>query len=181
MTYHNQYRENYRRSTKQIIMETSKEREDRLNKMKEYKNENKYKLRVKRIENYRRNRERILLYERANRKMDWLSLRQSHWNVKENAKIFLCSLRDQFYVERPEDWYRISSNQIKGTEEGRKFMRHFKNLFHAVSFAFPDFPWVRKKFSFKGKKAKQRWLFFLVCKTFRKDHSVQEGHVISVH
>eukprot|EP01126_Amoeba_proteus_P000801 TRINITY_DN1022_c0_g1_i6.p1 TRINITY_DN1022_c0_g1~~TRINITY_DN1022_c0_g1_i6.p1 ORF type:complete len:117 (+),score=22.48 TRINITY_DN1022_c0_g1_i6:145-495(+) len=112
MTYHNQYRENYRRSTKQIIMETSKEREDRLNKMKEYKNENKYKLRVKRIENYRRNRERILLYERANRKMDWLSLRQSHWNVKENAKIFLCSLRDQFYVERPEDWYRISSNQV---------------------------------------------------------------------
>jgi len=35
----------------------------------------------------------------------------------------------------------------------------FGNLGNALQFAYPEIPWDLSKFSFRGKKSAQRWLF----------------------
>jgi hypothetical protein len=49
-----------------------------------------------------------------------------------------------------------------------------KKLFGALCFAYPDILWDEKKFSFKGKKASQRWLLVNMKKLVPGDTEIFE-------
>jgi hypothetical protein len=42
---------------------------------------------------------------------------------------------------------------------GGRIITKFGTLGNALKYAFPEYPWDLSKFSFRGKKSTQRWLY----------------------
>jgi hypothetical protein len=43
---------------------------------------------------------------------------------------------------------------------GGSIIVKFGSVKNALLYAYPDYPWDTSKFSFRGKKSTQRWLYF---------------------
>eukprot|EP01124_Arcella_intermedia_P024109 TRINITY_DN3987_c0_g2_i2.p1 TRINITY_DN3987_c0_g2~~TRINITY_DN3987_c0_g2_i2.p1 ORF type:complete len:480 (-),score=120.91 TRINITY_DN3987_c0_g2_i2:412-1851(-) len=79
------------------------------------------------------------------------------WTNPLHVTQFFESAKVQLHISNPDDWYRISRTQINQLGGGALY-NSFGNLGRALQYAYPDIPWDLQKFSFRGKKASQRWL-----------------------
>jgi hypothetical protein len=43
---------------------------------------------------------------------------------------------------------------------GARLIKKFGTMSNALKYIYPEYPWDLSKFSFKGKKSTQRWLYF---------------------
>ena len=43
---------------------------------------------------------------------------------------------------------------------GAGISNRFSSLGEALKFVYPEYPWIQSRFSYRGKKSGQRWLYF---------------------
>eukprot|EP01125_Pyxidicula_operculata_P015770 TRINITY_DN5380_c0_g1_i1.p1 TRINITY_DN5380_c0_g1~~TRINITY_DN5380_c0_g1_i1.p1 ORF type:complete len:377 (-),score=49.90 TRINITY_DN5380_c0_g1_i1:114-1244(-) len=95
------------------------------------------------------------------------------WNNPELVREYLDIIAKKLHIQQPEEWYRISQNQLKHIGLG-KILKHFRTLGYALQFAYPDYTWNHKLFQVKKtKKSSQRWLVKCI-ETLFPDHLVLE-------
>lgn len=81
------------------------------------------------------------------------------WKTREQSRKSLESIASLLHIKDLSDWYRVSLNQIKHLGGGRVIDK-FGSLCNALQYIYPEYSWDLSKFSFKGKKSTQRWLYF---------------------
>lgn len=82
----------------------------------------------------------------------------SYWEDADKVKAVLEEVAREFSVEEPQDWYRISKDQVATIPKGRSLLTAMP-LLDALCVAYEDIPWDAERFSKRVKKAEQRWLF----------------------
>eukprot|EP01127_Copromyxa_protea_P010687 TRINITY_DN2621_c0_g1_i2.p1 TRINITY_DN2621_c0_g1~~TRINITY_DN2621_c0_g1_i2.p1 ORF type:complete len:297 (+),score=38.82 TRINITY_DN2621_c0_g1_i2:7-897(+) len=91
------------------------------------------------------------------------------WNDRSETRSYLEYLEPQLHiVNREEDWYRVSRRQLLKIGAGGCLMYHGR-ISQLLSFAFPEIAWNEAKFSFRGKKASQKWLLETVYQIFNTE------------
>eukprot|EP01124_Arcella_intermedia_P003554 TRINITY_DN11962_c0_g1_i1.p1 TRINITY_DN11962_c0_g1~~TRINITY_DN11962_c0_g1_i1.p1 ORF type:complete len:399 (-),score=89.00 TRINITY_DN11962_c0_g1_i1:7-1203(-) len=97
------------------------------------------------------------------------------WTDPISVRQFFEYASGQLHVGDPLDWYRISRPQIRKVG-GLSLYSIFGNLGKALQFAFPTLQWDISKFSFRGKKATQRWLKVLLGQILPKNTYILEDY-----
>eukprot|EP01124_Arcella_intermedia_P023473 TRINITY_DN3740_c0_g5_i1.p1 TRINITY_DN3740_c0_g5~~TRINITY_DN3740_c0_g5_i1.p1 ORF type:complete len:451 (-),score=106.92 TRINITY_DN3740_c0_g5_i1:69-1256(-) len=113
----------------------------------------KEKQRIYKLNNKEKIREKQRLYYISRRKPRQYKV----WNCPIRVREFLEYARERLFVSEPMDWYRISFVQMRKIG-GARLYSIFGNLGGALQLAFPEVSWEQDKFSFRGKKSRQRWL-----------------------
>lgn len=106
-----------------------------------------------------------------------LSRKRFSWKDSASTRKYFETTATFFHITDYSDWYRVSRSQINLTGGsihplspyyfschdsyllGNGLIRKFGNLGNALKYAYPEIPWDLSKFSFRGKKSAQRWLF----------------------
>eukprot|EP01125_Pyxidicula_operculata_P012400 TRINITY_DN4071_c0_g1_i1.p1 TRINITY_DN4071_c0_g1~~TRINITY_DN4071_c0_g1_i1.p1 ORF type:complete len:529 (+),score=58.27 TRINITY_DN4071_c0_g1_i1:43-1629(+) len=89
----------------------------------------------------------------------WRKVRDGYWESHEARIETIELLKSLYKLDNPEDWYRLSNNQI--SEALNKFVpRHV--IFRMLLRTYPNFAWDVDRFSQTNKKSRQRWLMILL-------------------
>ena len=100
-----------------------------------------------------------------------------YWENKENVDRFISELKEKYNLHTPEDWKRISANQI--IQHGGRGLLFGKN---DIKIQFDNIDNTKMFISFKklislsgnNKRSSQRWLFLQVQKLFPHDEIVED-------
>lgn len=87
------------------------------------------------------------------------------WAEKGNIRAFLESLKRANGVQQQEDWFRISTAQIRANPGGGSFLAN-TDLRTALQECYPTEKWSSVSAGSSGKRATQRHLLFLVENIF---------------
>ena len=102
----------------------------------------------------------------------------AYWENKENIDKFLNELKQKYNLNTPEDWKRISKNQI--TSLGGWGFYNCKNFLKInIAFESPNettkfIPLSKLISKFAHKRSSQRWLFLQVQKLFPQEEIVED-------
>eukprot|EP01124_Arcella_intermedia_P007808 TRINITY_DN14839_c0_g1_i2.p1 TRINITY_DN14839_c0_g1~~TRINITY_DN14839_c0_g1_i2.p1 ORF type:complete len:266 (+),score=56.04 TRINITY_DN14839_c0_g1_i2:19-816(+) len=173
--YRSQHKEDIRMANK-LYREKAKEKIKKMQQLYRMKNKEviKERLRRYRIENkeaIKRHQQKYLQRLKASKSTPFRS-----WSHPNSVKEFLEYASVQLYVSQPADWYRISRPQVASL--GGAYLYYlFGNLGKALQFAFPGVDWDLSKFSFRGKKSRQRWLRMMLQQLLPEDTIVLEDYL----
>lgn len=91
------------------------------------------------------------------------------WETEENVRSFLEHVRGTFGVEKLDDWFRISYDQLRATKGGNSFVKHM-DLVSALKMIYTGEPWDEyldeRGNSNVQRRAAQRFLFLRVKDIF---------------
>ena len=96
------------------------------------------------------------------------------WSNRENIKLFFDKLKKFYKLETKEDWYRISTIQIKALG-GRRLLTYY-SLHELLNIVFPDENWDKQKLIKIDKRSSQRYLFLSIENIFSKDEEIIEDY-----
>ena len=85
------------------------------------------------------------------------------WDKKENIKGFLDNFKLEFHLHSPDDWNRISRQQIYDFG-GNGLLKY--SLFEMLSIAYPEIHWDKTKLNKTDKRSAQRFLYIQVASIF---------------
>eukprot|EP01124_Arcella_intermedia_P022228 TRINITY_DN3269_c0_g1_i6.p1 TRINITY_DN3269_c0_g1~~TRINITY_DN3269_c0_g1_i6.p1 ORF type:complete len:532 (-),score=121.07 TRINITY_DN3269_c0_g1_i6:292-1683(-) len=115
---------------------------------------------------YTKNRDHLRDYYRRKKKETSDKKKQSEprktrvWTDPKVVRTFFEQAAGLLHVHQPTDWYRVSRLQM--TKVGGGGLYRVGHLGKALQLAFPEVDWDLSKFSFRGKKATQRWVRVLL-------------------
>eukprot|EP01127_Copromyxa_protea_P022675 TRINITY_DN8275_c0_g1_i1.p1 TRINITY_DN8275_c0_g1~~TRINITY_DN8275_c0_g1_i1.p1 ORF type:complete len:373 (-),score=48.76 TRINITY_DN8275_c0_g1_i1:19-1137(-) len=96
------------------------------------------------------------------------------WADPESTRKFLEYIAKELYIKKPEDWYRISVNQLKAIG-AKGMLNHFGRLYDALRLAYPTYQWDSQMFLTRHKKSRQRWLMNLASQILPDSSELQES------
>eukprot|EP01127_Copromyxa_protea_P003412 TRINITY_DN13224_c0_g1_i1.p1 TRINITY_DN13224_c0_g1~~TRINITY_DN13224_c0_g1_i1.p1 ORF type:complete len:376 (-),score=85.71 TRINITY_DN13224_c0_g1_i1:90-1217(-) len=97
------------------------------------------------------------------------------WTEPKKLREFLESIEPALFIKEPEDWYRVSLNQLRSVG-ATGIVTSFRRLHEILSTAFPEREWDCHKFSYTGKKSTQRWLLEVVKKIYHDQDTIVENY-----
>eukprot|EP01126_Amoeba_proteus_P034073 TRINITY_DN3378_c0_g2_i2.p1 TRINITY_DN3378_c0_g2~~TRINITY_DN3378_c0_g2_i2.p1 ORF type:complete len:249 (+),score=41.77 TRINITY_DN3378_c0_g2_i2:91-837(+) len=98
------------------------------------------------------------------------------WQDRGSVHNFLNKIALVLNINKPEDWYWVSRKQVQQFRGGEAFLDAFRTLYDGLVFAFPEFPWISEKFSYRGKKTHERWLFLSIRRAFPSTVTIYENY-----
>lgn len=94
---------------------------------------------------------------------DWRFNRISvgSWKIEKTISDMIGDLETKFHVKKPEDWYRVSLNQVY--QQGAKYLiGKYGTLQQVLQKIYPLHQWDSSRFADKNSKASQRFLLLSV-------------------
>eukprot|EP01125_Pyxidicula_operculata_P009004 TRINITY_DN2973_c0_g1_i1.p1 TRINITY_DN2973_c0_g1~~TRINITY_DN2973_c0_g1_i1.p1 ORF type:complete len:519 (+),score=100.26 TRINITY_DN2973_c0_g1_i1:46-1602(+) len=92
------------------------------------------------------------------------------WDSDQNIIERVKEIEEKLYINKKEDWYRISYNQLRKVGASG-ILAQVGTLSQLLQKAYPHYSWDVHKLSFKFKKASQRWLKICILKLFKEDNN----------
>jgi len=83
------------------------------------------------------------------------SVTQGYWDSEESVRAFIRSAEDALGIERPQEWYRVSFDQVRQLPRGASLLQRY-TLFQALALTYPDERWDEDALVSVGKRAAQR-------------------------
>lgn len=105
--------------------------------------------------------------------LDRIRVPRHYWDDPEHARSFLAKAEAQLRIEEPEDWYRVSLQQLQELGGGGLIVR-YGGLYGLLSEFYPDTQWNIHRLTMRGKRASQRWLFLEVQRMFPGEEVIED-------
>ena len=86
---------------------------------------------------------------------------RGHWADEDNIKAFIEAVKVEHGIVEKEDWYRLSTVQLRSSRGGRSLYKKTK-IIDALRIAYPTETWDEQELSKKTKRSAQRNLFFCI-------------------
>ena len=94
---------------------------------------------------------------------------RGHWDSEDNIKAFIEAVRLEHGIVKKEDWYRLSTVQLRNSRGGRNLYKKVK-LADALKIAYPTETWDEEELSKRTKRSAQRNLFLCVEQLLQSWH-----------
>lgn len=109
---------------------------------------------------------------------DWNTVQQrmprGHWDNVDNIREFIERVSKKFVIESPEDWYRVSYEQLAAAG-GERLLRRYGGLGHILRQVYPDVAWNWQELRKRDKRSSQRFLFIQLARLF-PDYEIIEDY-----
>lgn len=96
-----------------------------------------------------------------------------YWNSKENVENFLKKITEHLKIEHSDDWYRVSSIQIRALGGGGLLIK-YKSLYNLLTEFYPEIDWDESRLKMRDKRSAQRWLFLQVKELFPNEEVIED-------
>eukprot|EP01124_Arcella_intermedia_P027271 TRINITY_DN5296_c0_g1_i3.p1 TRINITY_DN5296_c0_g1~~TRINITY_DN5296_c0_g1_i3.p1 ORF type:complete len:419 (-),score=98.24 TRINITY_DN5296_c0_g1_i3:6-1262(-) len=97
------------------------------------------------------------------------------WATPEHVMRFFAHTLSELRVSAPEEWYRVSRDQISRLGGGNLWYP-FRNLSNALQLVYPEEDWNHNKIQGRAKKSSQRWLRIVLGEILPKDTEIVEDY-----
>ena len=84
------------------------------------------------------------------------------------GKTLVSTIKTQFFIQKKEDWYRISTTQLNSLINNGNWNKCIGKIYSILKSNYCDEKWNERNFNARLKKTEQRWLFVCISKLFPK-------------